>query len=64
MLDMIPTGASPAAVSLGSRIYYVISIWTCSGNADFAASDWSRVIAIWDGGLGHLRYRCGHPGWR
>ena len=48
VLDMI-LWAVPCCI-LGSRIYYVIFYLDLFRNAD-GSLDWSRVIAIWDGGL-------------
>ena len=48
VLDMI-LWAVPCCI-VGSRIYYVIFYLDLFRNAD-GSLDWSRVIAIWDGGL-------------
>ena len=48
VLDMI-LWAVPCCI-VGSRIYYVVFYLDLFRNAD-GSLDWSRVIAIWDGGL-------------
>ena len=48
VLDMI-LWAVPCCI-LGSRIYYVIFYLDLFKNSD-GSLDWSRVVAIWDGGL-------------
>ena len=48
VLDMI-LWATPCCI-IGSRIYYVIFYLDLYRNAD-GSLDWSRVVAIWDGGI-------------
>ena len=48
VLDMV-LWAVPACI-IGSRIYYVVFYLDLYRNAD-GSLDWSRIVAIWDGGL-------------